>query len=65
MIAKIWAWLDGKKTYIAAGVAGIVTALLYLGVIDQKTAEIILGTASTVLGVVLRLTIAAKTTPNA
>lgn len=50
---KFLQFLEGKKTFILAGIGGIVTALLYAGVITQEQATPILtmlglGTAATV-----------------
>ena len=64
MIQKIWAWLDGKKSYIASIVIGVVAGGMYLGVLDQKTAEIILTAAGAILGVSLRLAISKTAAPN-
>ena len=57
-------FLKGKKTYIGAAIVGIIGALLWLGIIDQKTAEVILSFGGAILGIGLRQAIADTKSPN-
>ena len=44
-MGSIVEFLKGKKTYLQAGVAGIVVILFALGILDGQTATVILGLA--------------------
>jgi hypothetical protein len=61
MFKKISDYFEGKKTYIAAFCTFVVGGLLYVGVIDTKTAEVI-GLILSSLGITLARGAA---TPNA
>lgn len=55
-LASLSVWLQGKKTYIVAGVAAIVFFLAAVGVIPQEVANMIY----TILGITGVVTVAAK-----
>ena len=64
-IKAIWAWLDGKKSYIASGLASVVGFCVLMGWLDEGTALILLTFIGTLFGVSLRLAVAKGAVPNA
>ena len=47
-------FLKGKKTYISAGICGLITVAKYLGYIDPATYTLLLGVFAPVTAVALR-----------
>lgn len=54
ILKSIWSFLDGKKVYIGTAALFCIGGLLYLGIIDAKTAAALAMIVSALTGAAMR-----------
>lgn len=63
-LKKLWAFLDGKKSYLSSICMGIIAFAWAQGLIDETAAKVLLSIFGSIFGMSMRLAVEKTKAPN-